>query len=124
VTMHKPQRIMIVEDEYLLADDLRGMLRSAGHTVVGPVPSEEEARELLGEGGIDAAVLDINLAGRMSYPLARELKGRSIPFVFLSGYDDVEEDSGLSGVELIRKPFTRETITAAVMRLTGSGTLL
>ncbi|WP_210528746.1 response regulator [Rubellimicrobium arenae] len=82
------KHVLVVEDEYMLADDLRRDLEEAGARVLGPVASLEQAFSALNDGiTIDAAVLDINLGGEMVFPLAEALRGRGVPFVFVTGYD-------------------------------------
>jgi CheY-like chemotaxis protein len=85
----RDRRILIVEDEYLIAVTLSDQLEGVGSIVVGPVPSVERAIEAIeSEPEIDAAILDINLGGVMAYPIADALLARNIPFVFTSGYED------------------------------------
>jgi DNA-binding response OmpR family regulator len=81
-------RILVVEDEFLLACSLEDDLSAFGYTVIGPVGTLAAAREAVGRETIDAAVLDVNLAGAMVFPLADDLLARRIPIVFLSGYSD------------------------------------
>lgn len=81
-------RILVVEDEYMLADDLKEELERAGAIVLGPVSDVESALTLLATDiRLDGAVLDINLGGEPSYPIADELLRRAVPFLFTSGYD-------------------------------------
>jgi DNA-binding response OmpR family regulator len=83
----KGSRILIVEDEYLIADDLAALLREAHAEVIGPVASLPMAMRLVADTEwIDAAVLDVNLRGVNVFPLADELKGRLVPIMFLTGY--------------------------------------
>jgi CheY-like chemotaxis protein len=85
----RDRRILVVEDEYLVAMSLRDVLESVGSVVVGPVPSVEMALETIAsEPQIDAAILDINLGGVKAYPVADMLLARSIPFIFTSGYEE------------------------------------
>ena len=81
------KNILIVEDDYLVADCTRRELEKCGALLIGPVPSVERALELVDEQKPDAAVLDINLAGEKVYPLADILSERQIPFVFATGYE-------------------------------------
>jgi CheY-like chemotaxis protein len=81
------RRILVVEDNYVLAESMRFALEELGCTVVGPAPTAARALELLTSGPIDAAVLDIDLRGVSSAPVAEELARRGTPFVFLSGYE-------------------------------------
>lgn len=78
----KGLRILVAEDEYLLADDVRGALANAGAEVVGPVPSVEQAAQLVEREQIDAALLDVNLRGEMVFAIAEMLSERRVPFAF------------------------------------------
>lgn len=81
-------RLLVVEDEYLLALYLAEALADLGACVVGPVGSVDAALDLIAHSpGIDAAILDVNLGGEVVYPVADELNSRQVPFVFASGYD-------------------------------------
>src|SRR3712207_954447 len=82
------RRVLVVEDEYFIADDIARALRKLGAEVVGPLASRDEALDAFSSGqSIDAAVLDINLRGDAVYPVADALRGRKVPFVFATGYD-------------------------------------
>lgn len=81
------RRILVVEDNFVLAESMRFSLEELGCTVVGPAPTAARALELLALGPVDAAVLDIDLRGRSSAPVAEELARRGTPFVFLTGYE-------------------------------------
>jgi len=82
------RRILVVEDEYMMAEDLRYDLEEAGAEVIGPVPSVADALRLLAtEMSIDAAILDVNLRGEKAYPVADVLRERTIPFVLATGYE-------------------------------------
>lgn len=83
------RRILVVEDEFFLAEELCHELEAAGASVIGPAPSVPQALALIkNETVIDAALLDVNLGGTMVYPVADALVARSVPFIFTSGYDD------------------------------------
>lgn len=111
------RRVLIVEDEYLLADDLKKALAEDGAAVVGPVPTATHALALLNEESVDCAILDINLRGQMVYPLANRLREMQVPFLFVSGYDAAAPGAGFDDVVLIQKPFTSEAVVAAIERL-------
>ena len=82
------RRLLVVEDEYMMAEDLRRDLEKAGAQVVGPVPSVADAlRVLAGEAALDGAILDVNLRGEKAYPVADALRERGIPFVLATGYE-------------------------------------
>jgi DNA-binding NtrC family response regulator len=104
-------RILVVEDEYLLADDLNNALADAGAHVVGPAASVEDATALIGnEAVIDAAILDVNLRGDMVFPLADALRARGIPFAFATGYDDWALPSRFADAPRVEKPFKSERV--------------
>jgi len=109
-------RILVVEDEYLLADDLRDTLVEAGAEVLGPVPSVNDAQALIAaEAKIDAAVLDINLRGEMVFPVADALRARGVPFAFATGYDEWALPERFAGSPRVEKPLKG----AKVMSLLG-----
>jgi CRP-like cAMP-binding protein len=79
-------RILIVEDSYLISDEVGELVRDCGYAVAGTTPSIEGGLRAVEEERLDGAVLDIDLAGRPSFPVCSALQARGIPFVFLSGY--------------------------------------
>lgn len=81
------RRVLVVEDEYFIADDLAHAIEEAGAEVVGPASTGEAAFALLDGPPIDLAVLDINLSGDVNFTVADELARRKVPFVFATGYD-------------------------------------
>lgn len=80
--------ILVVEDEALIAMTLEMQLRAAGCKITGPVPSVSEALTALSANAVDACVLDINLAGEVSFPVADRLDDLVVPFVFLTGHSN------------------------------------
>lgn len=80
-------RVLVAEDEPLVGMELVSILTAVGIEVIGPVATLDEALAQLEEGRIDAAALDVNLRGRMSYPLADKLVERGVPIVFVTGYE-------------------------------------
>ena len=81
------RRILLVEDDYVLAQALKADLEAQGAEVLGPVPDLESARDLLVScHAPDAALLDINLSGELVYPLADALRGLGIVVAFITGY--------------------------------------
>jgi DNA-binding response OmpR family regulator len=79
-------RVLVVEDEFLVATLIEDMLTSAGCVVSGPIPRLAEALDAVDRGSFDAAVLDVNLAGDRIDPVADLLSRRNVPFVFVTGY--------------------------------------
>ena len=99
------RRVLVVEDEFFLADDLAQALEKLGAEVVGPVPSKDKALTLLEAGPLDAAVLDINLKGEAVFPVADALRQQGVPFVFATGYDEASVPSSYQDVPRWEKPF-------------------
>lgn len=111
--------ILIVEDEYLLADDLATELRDHGATVVGPAATIEQALALLAENPpLDGAVLDVNLRGQPIFPVADELAGRGVPFVFATGYDSAAIPERFGGTPRCEKPLRLTDLVKALARVT------
>ena len=82
------KRLLVVEDEYLIATDLALSLEDQGATVVGPVGSIADALALIAtESTLDGAILDINLGHERAWDIAEELRRRGVPFIFATGYD-------------------------------------
>jgi DNA-binding response OmpR family regulator len=82
-------RILVVEDNFLVAENLRELLSARGCDVIGPAPRVEAALSLLAANSrVDGAMLDINLGGEDCFPVAAALRERQVPFLFLTGYDE------------------------------------
>lgn len=112
------RRVLTVEDEYFIAQELEEALRKAGVTVLGPASSVRAALALL-DGGIqpEAAVLDINVAGEMVYPVADRLAARGIPFLFTTGYDRLALPERYARVRRLEKPFEPFEVLRALRQL-------
>jgi CheY-like chemotaxis protein len=109
------RRILVVEDEYLIAMSLQDALESAGSVVVGPVSSVDKAiKTIESEPHIDAAVLDVNLGGALAYPVADMLIARKIPFVFTSGYEDNVLRTRYAQVKNCPKPYMFQAMEKAL----------
>jgi len=111
-------RLLLVEDEYLIAKFLAEIVEELGAEVLGPVASVEDALELIAHcPEIDAAILDVNLRGETVYPVADVLIDRRVPLVFTSGYGRDALPSRYGDVDLFTKPVCPSTVTAAVAGL-------
>ena len=110
-------RIMIAEDEPLLAMALGEQLREYGFEVAGVAASVRQAVALLGEVTCDAAILDCNLRGESVEPLATLLQERQIPFIFHSGYNGKNVPAKFNDVPFLSKPVSSEALLSAVRSL-------
>ena len=109
------RRILVVEDEYLVAEELAQELADVGALVLGPVSSVESALALLdGEARPDGAILDVNLGGERVFPLADTLIDRSVPMIFITGYDPATLSARFERVPVCEKPFKVSRIIDAI----------
>jgi DNA-binding response OmpR family regulator len=110
-------RLLVVEDEIMIAMMIEDMLLDLGHEVVALATRLDQGLELAKTVGVDLAMLDVNLGGGTSFPIADVLSDRGIPFFFATGYgpDGLEERhrSRLA----IKKPFTARDLAAAIERI-------
>lgn len=114
-------RILVVEDEYMLADELQTELDGADAVVLGPVGSLEDALELIRcEQNIDGAILDVSLRGEMAFPAADLLIERGVPFLFTTGYDRSAIPARFAEVVRCDKPINMRLVTRAIGRLVHS----
>jgi CheY-like chemotaxis protein len=97
-------RVLLVEDEFFVAVHLEETLGSFGCATIGPYTTLELATQASRRERLDLAVLDINLNGRTSYPLADELGARGVPYLFLTGYAGADLPEGYRGVPRLQKP--------------------
>lgn len=113
------RRVLIVEDEFLLADDIAEFLRAAGAAVIGPVPRCGAALSLVGDlmssgERIDVAILDFGLRGKTVLPLAELLQEHGVPFVFATGFDREMVPAEYQDVPFWQKPFDMAKLAAAL----------
>src|SRR5689334_20857606 len=97
-------RVLIVEDEFLLADDLARALRAAGGQPVGPVSTIKQAEELLARQPVDAAIIDLNLHGEMASEFAERLAASNLPCLIVSGYAHDGLPDTMSTIPRIERP--------------------
>jgi CheY-like chemotaxis protein len=112
------RRILVVEDEFLVAEYISEILRSAGAEVLGPLGTVDDALDYLAGGAprIDAAVLDVNLHGRASYAIADALASRGVRIVLTTGYDGASLEAAYRSHPRCEKPFREEALLAALRR--------
>lgn len=111
------QRILVVEDAYWIAADVSRALTRAGAEVIGPAGCIEQALDLLRDQTLDAAVLDIDLDGATSFPLARELEQRGVPVLFATAYDQAALPEPWQRDSNVTKPFSGASIVASLSRI-------
>ena len=112
-------KILVVEDTFLIAMQLQMDLKSLGHQVAGPAPSVDRAFKLLDREPIKAALLDIHLGNENSIPIANRLRELKIPFLFITGFEQVDiESNEFDDHVLLRKPINLDQLSDAM------GTLL
>jgi DNA-binding LytR/AlgR family response regulator len=112
------RRVLVIEDEYFIADDITNGLANLGAEVIGPVAEIEEAEDIVRRGdALDAAVLDINIRNELIFPLARALRERKIPFVFTTGYDKSTLEPEFQDIQLLEKPLDISRLGRTLARL-------
>lgn len=113
-------RVFVVEDEALVAMNLEMILEDLGCQVVGPAMRFDRAVEMVDEGvALDAAILDVNVAGLEVFPLAERLKERGVPLVFATGYDSSNFPEKWQGSAALRKPYTMEDVERGLQQALG-----
>jgi CheY-like chemotaxis protein len=113
------RRILVIEDEYFVASDLKRALLAEGAHVVGPTADAARGLALAKDDGIDAAILDVNLEGVDSYPIADALAQRGVPYLFVTGYDGWAMPEKYRDAPRLGKPFNDHAVADEVVRLTG-----
>ena len=104
------RRVLLVEDEMMVAWLLQDMLADLGCAVVGPAVTVNQALAMIDAEAIDVAVLDVNLNGQMSYPIADALAALGVPFVFSTGYDKDRLLDDYRTFPVLQKPFHRSEL--------------
>lgn len=108
------RRVLIIEDEMLIALMLQDMLEEAGFAVAGMAHSLGAGLDLARTADAQLAILDINLNGEESYPIADVLRGRGIPFIFSTGYGLGNAKADVYGVPQLVKPYQQDLLNAAI----------
>ena len=114
------RRILVVEDESLVAMLLETILEDMGCIPAGPASTVDEGLALATDGQpLDGALLDVNVAGRQVFPVAQALKDRGVPFVFSTGYGEGGLPDEWRGLPTLQKPFTEAAVRDALMTAMG-----
>jgi CheY-like chemotaxis protein len=111
------RRVLVVEDEMLVAWLLEDLLSDFGCTVVGPAARVDQALAMLDTEAIDAAILDVNLNGQKSFPVADALTVRGVPFAFSTGYHKDSLPSAYQSFLVLQKPFSQLELASILMKL-------
>lgn len=118
----KGKRILVVEDEALIAVMVEDMLSEMGSAVVGPAATIEQALALAHAEALDGAVLDVNVRGERIDPVAEALAARGVPMLFATGYGEVRLASGAPAI-VIDKPYTQEKLARGLAAAMGASPL-
>ncbi|MGE3644280.1 MAG: response regulator [Beijerinckiaceae bacterium] len=111
-----PERILVVDDEAIIALDIETLLADAGHTVIGIERDVAAAVERLKRGDVTLAILDAELNGESAEPVALALRALSVPFCVVSGYD-ASQLTWLGGDAHLQKPFEESVLLDMVRSL-------
>lgn len=117
----KKLRVLVVEDDGVVAMLVEDMLIELGHEVTAVVSRIEEALQLAKTGSFDFAILDLNLGGKPSNAVAELLESRDIPFVIATGYGEQGRDPKFAKAPILSKPFAVDDLARAVSDLRGCG---
>ena len=110
------RRILVVEDEVVVAMLIEDILTDWGAVVVGPAARVAHALDLLGQGALDAAILDVNVAGETTFAIAQELARRGVPFAFATGYGADGVPPEFAGRPVLAKPFQEFDLGQVLVR--------
>jgi two-component SAPR family response regulator len=114
-------RVLVLEDQFLIALEIEGMLARLGCTVVGPVPSVARAFDLLERDQVDFAILDVNLGDERSTPVAEALRARGVPFALATGYDGRQlAENAFQDAQHLGKPIEFHLLAETIRRITDS----
>jgi len=114
VRKQEAKRVLIVEDEFLVAMLLEDLLTEMGHQVIGTFAQVDEAMKFANQADVNFAILDINLAGATSFPVAEILRRRGIPFLFASGYGSTGLASAFENELTLQKPYEPAELERAI----------
>jgi DNA-binding response OmpR family regulator len=107
-------RVLVVEDDYFIADEICTTLRNGGAEVLGPSPDIEHGLDMVKRERLDCAVLDINLHGDLAFSLAAELRRQGTPSIFATGYDQSVLPGTFSDSVRLEKPVNLNELLRAV----------
>ena len=109
-------KVLIVEDEFLLADDLTRAVNKVGGRTIGPAKSVSHAQELIAKENPDAAILDINLRGELACEFVEQLTARRLPCLIVSGYGEDALPESLRNVPRLEKPVNAPSVVSGLLK--------
>jgi DNA-binding NarL/FixJ family response regulator len=109
-------RILVLEDHFLVANDLELALTELGASIVGPTASVDVALAWIARGEVDAAIVDLDLNGRLSFAVADALMAQAIPFIFATGFSANSIPDRFAAIRCCEKPFDARRVAAALLR--------
>jgi DNA-binding response OmpR family regulator len=114
--------ILVLEDEFIIADEIATILQDAGHSVVGPMASIDAAMAGLDNGvRPDAAIIDANIRGDSSAALAKRLRELNVPFCLCTGYRSGDLGNEFGDVAIVQKPVSPGVLLATIVALANAG---
>jgi two-component system, response regulator PdtaR len=116
------RRVLVIEDEMLVAMEFEGLLQRQGCKVIGPAPTVDRALALLDHDQPDAALLDLNLNGEPATAVAVALRTRGVPFVLVTGYGEAQSsEPELQGAPRVDKPVNHYALVRALAQVMDAG---
>ena len=112
--------VLVVEDDYFIAEEICTALRRTGAAVIGPAPDVEQGRALMSQQHLDCAVLDVNLHGEHVFQLAGELRARGVPSIFATGYEATFLPLAFRDAIYLQKPIDLAALIRAVKQSSKS----
>lgn len=116
---NRGKRILVIEDEPIVAIALQDMIEELGYEVVGPAFRLTAARTLAETERLDAAILDVNMGDGNSYDVARFLRSRGVPYIFATGYGREGLEAGHEDVQVLQKPYRQDQVGRALDAVLG-----
>jgi DNA-binding response OmpR family regulator len=117
MTNNVPRRVLVVEDDPVLALLLEQILAIEGFSIIGPVARLEEVTEMASREGMELALLDVNVGGKFVHPVARLLSERRVPFLFMTAYGSEVVASEFPNHNVLKKPIDASEVSKALRKL-------